>query len=340
MSGRYVTRSATKSKRNPLEDVNVGQGTPGAQKKKNRRSSSARKSSSSINHRDNENAEVSVESAKSVDVAELQNLSELNSSTMSIGSTGGGGGGGDTVSLGHLAKLMESPASSKSVRSQGKTSRRQTADPDALKAMFNSSSSEEEDEDDDNNTSANANANVDAMSKEAESAPAAKEAASATFTSPVPEPKSKSAKKPTPKPLKSCISARKSRARSERKGRGVRFGSPDAAEFHKDAATSSVTPLPKSFSRQRYQMASPETQAKEASAEALENDRILAEAEGNEGSVNAVSSKLTASARRRSMRRKSAAGEVPVRYVRKLDHANANANANANAKMQKCNSEC
>jgi len=238
----YRTRSATKQRRNPLEDVNSLDSSTTSARKKTR--SSARKRSKTSMTGENSLNEASVASAAdSTHMAELQNFSELNSSSMSNAS---GDGNDQTATLGDLAKLMQSPEADETPANR----RRQTADPEAmgaLNAMFNSDSDSDSDSDD-NEAGAGAE----------------------TFNSPAPN--------QSPKPLKSCISARKTKgAQSVRKG--VRFGSPDAAEFDKNMATSAVTPLPKSFSRARYNMSSPETQARETNAATEENDRVLAACE-------------------------------------------------------------
>jgi hypothetical protein len=278
-------RSASK-KRNPLNDVNSVDDASASGRKS--RSSSARKSR--ISQRgENSIDDASTASAATVGTAQMAELSDLDSSAMSTAS--GRVGGDQTASLADLAKLMQSPAEEDDDDDKNSrvNSRRQTVDPagmQELNAMFGPDSDEDEEEEADGAAAGTTVAAVETADV-------------STFASPprADERGAAASKVPTPKPLKSCISARKPKSSkageategargSMRKGK-VRFGSPDAAEFHNDMATSSVTPLPKAFTRQRYQMVSPETQAQAVRAETDENSRILAELSDEDDAVRA-----------------------------------------------------
>ena len=276
-----LTRSARKQKRIPLESITAAAQTPRSGRKSttgrnSRRSSSAASvKSKSVIVDDNENSSVNVSTVTtdSAQIAELQNLSELDSSTMSTS-------GDNTASLGDLAKLMQSDEDS---MIDERANRRQTADPAQLRGIFDDESSDDESDDEQTEKAAT---------------PTATKVSSPVQKSPV----APAQPTPNPKPLKSCLSARKSRStRSAVKNR-VRFGSPEAAEYHKHEVTSAVTPLPKDYTRKRYRMISSEDKAKEARDIANENDRILEEAENetDESEVE-LSSRLTASERRRNV---------------------------------------
>jgi hypothetical protein len=285
-------RSASK-KRNPLNDVNTGDDASTSGRKS--RSSSAHKARGSQRGGGGENSiddDASTASAATVGSAQMAELQELDSSVMSAAN--GRADGDQTASLADLAKLMQSPAEGDDTDEDEKTSRvnsrRQTADPAAmmeLNAMFASDSDEDEEEDGADGAGAKdavAAATVAATNASAFASPARTEQQ---------EEEAAASKVPTPKPLKSCISARKPKSSKGGAGagrssvrKGVRFGSPDAAEFHNDMATSSVTPLPKAFTKQRYQMVSPETQAQAVRAETDENSRILAELSDEDDAVS------------------------------------------------------
>ena len=78
--------------------------------------------------------------------------------------------------------------------------------------------------------------------------------------------------------LKSCMSTQKSQ-KTKRKTRGVKFGSPSAAEYVIGTETNKMTPLPKSYAKQRFSMMPTEQIQEQMDAETKKNNDILAKFE-------------------------------------------------------------